>query len=79
MLILKHLVNLVYAFRATHKPETPNGILIYFNTKLSAPSMLPSTPFNAETFILFSVSALIPVRRINFRIASIGMKNVMFA
>lgn len=29
--------------------------------------------------MLFSLSALIPVSRINFRINSIGRKNVMFA
>ena len=79
MLILKNLVNPVYIFLATHNPETPNGIFIYLNIKLSAPSMRANTPFNADTFMLFSLSALMPVSRINFRIASIGMKNVMFA
>ena len=79
MSILKNLVNPVYIFLATHNPETPNGMFAYLRSKLSAPSMRANTPFSADTFILFSLSALIPVSRINFRIASIGMKNVMFA
>ena len=79
MLILKNLVNPVYVFFATHNPDTPNGIFTYLRIPLSAPSMRANTPFNADTFILFSLSALIPVSRINFRIASIGTKNVMFA
>src|SRR5215213_7721495 len=66
-------------FCATHNPETPNGIFRYLNTKLSAPSSRPSTPFSAGTLMLFSLAAFIPVMRINCRTNSIGRKNVMFA
>jgi hypothetical protein len=47
-----NLVNPVYFFLATHNPETPNGMFAYLRSRLSAPSMRASTPFNADTFYI---------------------------
>jgi hypothetical protein len=65
--------------RATHNPETPKGRFVYFSTVLSAPSIAPKTPLSAGTLMLFSVSVLIPARRISCRTSRIGAKKVMLA
>jgi hypothetical protein len=46
---------------------------------LSNPDSQPNMLLNAEMLIVFSVSVLIPVNRMNFLTTRIGQKNVIFA
>src|SRR5690348_984242 len=64
---------------ATHSPETPNGKFMCRSISRSAANSCPSRPLNADTLMLFSLSALTPVSCMSFLMVRIGRKNVMFA
>src|SRR4029078_9451297 len=68
-----------HPFFATITIETPNGKSKFLSQNRSAPKSFPKTPFNAETFTLFSDTGLMPLSFISVRPASIGAKNVQFA